>query len=122
MNTQPPPYLHTGLPKSMLIGKATQISDIVYLESSRNYTFIYFSDGSRQLASKTLGVFEMPLTAFGFVRISKSIIANLAYIKENCGGEVCSVLLSNGSWYQCSRRKSSKVRQAIQNQSIITIK
>ena len=122
MNTQPPPYLSTGLPKSMLMGQSTQVSDIIYLESSRNYTFIYFADGSRQLVSKTLGAFELPLTALGFVRISKSIIANLAYVKESCGGDVCSVLLSNGSWYLCSRRKSPKVKNAIKNQSIITIK
>ncbi len=122
MNTQPPPYLSTGLPKSMLMDQGTQISDIIYLESSRNYTFVYFADGSRQLVSKTLGAFEIPLTAFGFVRISKSIIVNLACIKESCGGDVCSVLLSNGSWYLCSRRKSPKVKKVIQNQSIITIK
>ena len=118
MNIHPSSDLPINLSKSMLTGKAIQISNIIYLESSRNYTFIYFADGSYKLVSKTLGIFEITLTTFGFVRINKSVIVNLAYIKASCNGNVCSVLLSNGSWHLCSRRKSPEVRQAIQNQFI----
>ncbi|AXE16661.1 hypothetical protein DR864_02415 [Runella rosea] len=117
MNTYSFPLSTLGLPNLMIQtsdGKRpVNISEIVFLESARNYTFAYLTDGSRVITSKTIGIFESPFAKHGFIRINKSIIANLSYITESCKNEGYAIRLLNGQWHTCSRRRTSKVKKVI---------
>jgi two-component system, LytTR family, response regulator len=68
--------------------------EIVYCEAAKNYTVFSFMDGRKIIASRPLGEYETLLAEFGFMRIHKSFIVNLAkvsrYIKGR-GGEVTMV-------------------------------
>lgn len=117
MNTHFLPPTTNLLPRLILQtseGKrAIAPAEILYLESCRNYTFVYLSDGSRMITSKNLGTFEIPFENHGFVRINKSIIANLSYIQDSTKENGYSIQLPNGQWQKCSRRRISAVKKSL---------
>ena len=55
--------------------------DIIYLEADSNYTVFFMRDGKRLVVAKTLKEFEEILDERTFVRIHKSSILHLAYLK-----------------------------------------
>ncbi|RDB05832.1 LytR/AlgR family response regulator transcription factor [Runella aurantiaca] len=117
MNTHLLPLSNLGLPNLMIQtpdGKRpVHISEIVFLESARNYTFAYLADGTRLITSKTIGLFELPFAKHGFIRINKSIITHLSYITESCKNDGYAIRLRNGQWHTCSRRRTPKVRKVL---------
>lgn len=54
-------------------------SKIIQLRADKNYTHIYFSDGSSMLSSTNLGVLEERLAECNFFRVNRSILVNLDY-------------------------------------------
>lgn len=54
--------------------RVLSIDEIMYLESSSNYTNIYLEDGSKLLCSKTLKYFEDKLPTSYFFRTHRSFI------------------------------------------------
>lgn len=55
--------------------------DIIYLESNRNYTFVYFTNGQRRLLSKTMSEIFAVLPSGQFLRISRTHVINLHYFR-----------------------------------------
>ena len=55
---------------------------ITYVQGDNNYSIIHFKDGSRLIVSKTLGLTEKMLEPYSFLRIHKSFLINLKYIKK----------------------------------------
>jgi two-component system LytT family response regulator len=82
-----------------------ELDDILYAESSGNYTNIYFQNKSMVCTSKPMHEYESLLEDAGFVRIHKSILVNLLHVKEYLRGEGGSVILSNGHEVEVARRK-----------------
>ena len=82
-----------------------ELDDILYAESSGNYTNLYFANNKMVCTSKPLHEYETLLEDAGFVRIHKSVLVNLKHIKEYFRGEGGSVLLSNGHELEVARRK-----------------
>jgi two-component system, LytTR family, response regulator LytT len=68
------------------------LSDIIYLESDKNYTYIYSSD--KKVALKKSLVSLLPDLDNNFIRIHKSFIVNKIYVN---GWNSQTVTLSNGS-------------------------
>jgi two-component system LytT family response regulator len=58
---------------------AVQISDIIRLESSNNYTTFYLENEAPIVVSKTLKEYDEMLTRYGFYRIHQSHLMNLNY-------------------------------------------
>lgn len=85
--------------------QVVELNDILYAESSGNYTNFYFTDQNTVCTSKPLHEYEELLSDVGFVRIHKSCIVNLLHVKEYIRGEGGSVILSNGTTVEVSRRK-----------------
>ncbi|HYV91176.1 MAG TPA: LytTR family DNA-binding domain-containing protein [Chitinophagales bacterium] len=79
-------------------------SDIVFLQSESNYTRINLKDGKKLMASRLLGEFEESLKPYNFFRIHKSFIINLAHMKKYTKGEGGTVMMSDGSEMDVSRR------------------
>jgi len=82
-----------------------ELDDILYAESSGNYTNLYFTNQKMVCTSKPMHEYETLLEDAGFVRIHKSILVNLLHVKEYLRGEGGSVILSNGREVEVARRK-----------------
>ena len=82
-----------------------ELDDILYAESSGNYTNLYFLNKPVVCTSKPMHEYEKLLEDAGFVRIHKSILVNLLHVKEYLRGEGGSVILSNGHEVEVARRK-----------------
>ena len=59
-----------------------EIDSIVRLQSDRNYTKFYLSDGKEITATRNLGKFERILTHHNFLRCHQSHLVNLDYVKS----------------------------------------
>lgn len=84
------------------------LDDILYAESSGNYTNLHFLNKPMTCTSKPMHEYEKLLEDAGFVRIHKSILVNLLHVKEYLKGEGGFVLLSSGKELEVSRRKKDQ--------------
>ncbi len=89
------------------------ISDILYLRSEGNYTLIYLNYTEQIVSSKPLGDYELVLANLHFFRIHHSCIINLEHLREYLKGEGGSVILSNGTELDVSKRKKKEFMELI---------
>ena len=89
------------------------INDIIHLEASNNYTFIYSTSHPKHLASKTLKEFEDMLPPDIFFRTHHSHLINLNYIKRYIKGEGGQIEMQDGSYIDVARRKKLDFLKAI---------
>jgi two-component system, LytTR family, response regulator len=90
------------------------LSEIVYLESERNYTNILTLSGDKYTSSKNLGEFEDMLETYPqFLRIGKSCIANLNHVTDYSKGEPCMLFIANKWSFEISRRKKQEVLERL---------
>ncbi len=82
-----------------------KISDIMYCESSGNYTHFYLCDNKKIVVSRQLGEYEKLLPENNFTRIHDKYIINLAYIKEYIKGSGGEVVLENGKEIPVATRR-----------------
>jgi two-component system, LytTR family, response regulator len=73
-----------------------KISEIMYCESSGNYTHFYMCNDKKIVVSRQLGEYEKLLPENNFTRIHDKYIINLNYIKEYIKGSGGEVVLENG--------------------------
>jgi len=80
--------------------------EIIHLEASDSYTFIYLTNSRKHLSSKNIKVFEKQLGDESFYRVHKSHIVNVRHhLKEFSRSEGNMVILSEGRSAPVSRRK-----------------
>lgn len=90
------------------------IDQIVHLEASSNYTYIYLGNKQTFLVSRTLKEFEDMLPPEIFIRIHHSTIINKNYVEKYIRGEGGQVLMQDGKLLDVSKRKKGEFLQAIQ--------
>ncbi len=93
--------------------KIVKEKDIVYLEADNNCTHLHFIDGSRYLDSKTIKVFEEMLDSKKFLRIHKSHIINLDFLKEYNNQQGHIVILENGQELTVSRARLNTLMEKV---------
>ena len=91
------------------------ISDIIHLEASSNYTTIYFNNHPKLIASKTLKDFEELLPADIFFRPHHSYLINLGFIERYIKGDGGQIQMLNGNYVDVSRRKKEEFLQLIKH-------
>jgi two-component system, LytTR family, response regulator len=84
------------------------IDELVTLEANSNYTNLFFIDGKKVLASKTLKDFEELLPNDTFFRPHHSHIINLKYMSKYIKGDGGQIELANGMMIDVSRRKKDE--------------
>lgn len=89
------------------------ITDIIHLTASSNYTTIYFNNYPKLTASKTLKDFEELLPADIFFRPHHSHIINLNYIKRYIKGDGGQIEMQNGNFVDVARRKKEEFLKTI---------
>ena len=80
-------------------------ADILRIESISNYSKIFFTNGKTILVSKVLAHFEMLLTDFHFVRIHRTHLVNMLYIRNYERGSLPKIGLHNNERLPVSRSK-----------------
>jgi two-component system LytT family response regulator len=85
--------------------QVVELNDILYAESSGNYTNFHFKGQPFICTSKPIHEYEELLADAGFVRIHKSSLVNLLHVKEYLRGDGGYVILSDGTKIEVSRRK-----------------
>ena len=61
--------------------KSILVSEVIRCEADSNYTHFILSDGSRYTASRTLKEYELMLPPEKFIRVHKSHLINVDYVK-----------------------------------------
>jgi len=89
------------------------IRSIMHIESSSNYSKIYFADGKCLLVTKQLKEFEDMLQPYQFYRVHNSHLINLSYIKKYIRGEGGQVIMQNGDVIDVARRKKEEFLKLI---------
>jgi two-component system, LytTR family, response regulator len=89
------------------------VKEILYLSSDGNYTTIHLENKQKIVSSRNLGDYENLLENLQFFRIHHSTIINLAQIKEYLKGEGGSVILSDGTELDVSKRKKKDFLELI---------
>ncbi len=88
---------------------STDINKITRLESNGNYTYFYFTDGSKLLITKTLKDFEKVLPDSKFIRTHQSHLVNADEVKEFVKTEGGYLLMNDQSRVSVSIRKRTEV-------------
>lgn len=83
------------------------IDDIIHIEADSNYSIFYLNNRESITVSKVLKEYEEILPQNQFVRIHKSSIVNLNYLKEYNSKNGLEVMLKNGTKIAVSRRRAS---------------
>ncbi|MBK8701927.1 MAG: response regulator transcription factor [Saprospiraceae bacterium] len=81
------------------------LKQITHIEGERNYSYIHFSNGSRELSSKNLAYFEDILLDKSFFRSHRSYLVNKYHI-DALKNEL--FVLKNGTEIPISRRKKTE--------------
>lgn len=91
-----------------------KISEIIRCESDVNYTWFFLENKEKVLASKTLKEFEEMLEEYNFFRTHKSHLINLSHLSRYVKGEGGSVIMSDGSEVEVSRRNKEGLMKRLQ--------
>ncbi|HEY0177836.1 MAG TPA: LytTR family DNA-binding domain-containing protein [Pedobacter sp.] len=83
------------------------INEIIRIEADSNYSVFHLDNGDKITVSKVLKEYEELLPEDQFVRIHKSSIVNLNYLKEYNSRNGLEVVLKNGEKIAVSRRRAS---------------
>jgi len=83
--------------------KIVDPTEFMYLEGEGNYTSIYFTDGSKYVDTRPIGVYEDILDPKLFFRIHKSHMINVMMVKEFLNDEGHFVVLKNDVRLSVSR-------------------
>ena len=87
--------------------------DIICLEASINYTYLYLPDKNKYIVSRTLKDFEDMLPGETFLRIHNSYIINKNCVASYIRGEGGQVVMSNGMALDVSKRRKSEFLKCI---------
>lgn len=77
--------------------EVANIKDIIRCQANDNLTEFFFNDGSHRLICRTLKFYEELLSDLDFVRIHKSHLINLHYLKRYKKGKGGQVIMSDNS-------------------------
>ncbi len=77
--------------------EVVQVKDIIRIAAEDNFTKFFLVDGSNRLICRTLKFYEETLGNFDFLRIHKSHMINLQYIKKYTKGKGGFVTMTDGS-------------------------
>ncbi len=82
---------------------------ILRCQSENAYTYVYLSDGTKILITKSLRDFENLLTDHGFLRTHQSHLVNRKYVRSLLKRDGDSLLLTDGTIIPISTRQKSEV-------------
>ncbi|HMC99860.1 MAG TPA: LytTR family DNA-binding domain-containing protein [Ferruginibacter sp.] len=98
------------------------VNEIVSLQADSNYTIIHKQDMQKNVITKTLKDFEDILDGNQFVRVHKSHIVNLKYVKEYSTADGGIVKMNDGNVWSISRRQLDLFLQKMKTYNVLFFK
>ena len=89
------------------------LKDLKYLEADTQYTILHMSGSEQVVSSKPIGEFEKMLANPEFVRIHKSTIINLNYLKEYSSYQGNYAVLDDNTRLMISRRRLNEFKENV---------
>ena len=86
--------------------RPVSVNEIVRLEGCGNYTKFFLKDGTKVLVSRTLKEYETTLDGQAFVRVHKSCIVNLEFVRKFFIKKEGELELTDGQQVKISRRRA----------------
>ncbi|GAB3723574.1 LytR/AlgR family response regulator transcription factor [Spirosoma lituiforme] len=100
--------------------RTVSVDEIVRLEGCGNYTNFFLKDGTKMLVSRTLKEYETLLDGQAFVRVHKSCIVNLGFVRKFFIKKEGELELTDGQQVKISRRRAQVFVDRIRDfQSIV---
>ena len=103
--SQPP---RIGLPLSGSV-EFFPVSDIIRCVGESSYTTFYFKNGSKNIISRTLKEYEELLSEHNFLRVHKSHLVNLNFVKSFVKSGDAHLVMNDGSIVPVSDAKKQDV-------------
>ncbi|MBO0936047.1 LytTR family transcriptional regulator [Fibrella sp. HMF5335] len=92
------------------------VSELVYLRSEGNYTWLFWTNGQQTLLPRTLKYVEAKLPANAFVRLHRHHTVNSSHVVGVCQKVTGLVVrLSNGQSLVVARRRRSQILKQFQS-------
>lgn len=98
--------------------RTVSVDEIVRLEGCGNYTNFFLKDGTRMLVSRTLKEYELLLDGQAFVRVHKSCIVNLNFVRKYYVKKEGELELTDGQQVKISRRRAQVFVDRMRQQPI----
>jgi two-component system LytT family response regulator len=95
--------------KIFLVG----VKDIIRCEADRNYTCFHVNEQRKYLVSQPMGDYEELLEEYGFLRIHKSHMVNIAFIDNFDRTEGGAIILKDRTELPVARRKKLELIERI---------
>jgi len=95
--------------------RTVSVDEIVRLEGSGNYTNFFLRDGTKMLVSRTLKEYEALLDGQAFVRVHKSCIVNLGFVRKFFVKKEGELELTDGQQVKISRRRAQMFMDRIRD-------
>ncbi|MDQ8004231.1 MAG: LytTR family DNA-binding domain-containing protein [Pedobacter sp.] len=95
--------------------RLVDVDDIIHIEADSNYSIFHLKNAEKITVSKVLKDYEEILPEERFMRIHKSSIVNLKYVKEYNNKNGLMLSLSNGENIMVSRRRASDFFEKMKN-------
>jgi two-component system, LytTR family, response regulator len=86
-----------------------KIDEIIFVEGDSSYSEFNMIDGSKVVSSKRLAIYEELLKNHLFVRVHKSYLVNLKYIKKYQRGRGGYLSMTNGKSIKVSENKKEEL-------------
>ncbi len=94
--------------------KFVNTADISHAEADSNYSLLYLANGEKLSSSKTLKeLCEILEDNPDFIRLHKSSLINVNFIREYSKGDTCVITMKDGSAFDVSRRKKQEVLERL---------
>jgi DNA-binding LytR/AlgR family response regulator len=91
------------------------ITDLIYMQSDENYTWLVWCNGDRTLMPRTMKYYETRLPTGQFMRIHRHHAINIEHIdRVEWAPNQLTVRLSNAERLSVSRRKLAEIRVRLQ--------
>lgn len=81
-----------------------KLNDILYCKSESNYTTFVMNDGRHLLSAKTLGDYEVFFAETNFIRVHRSYLINIDYVKKYIKGDGGFAIMEDNAKIEVSRR------------------
>ncbi len=85
--------------------EVVEVQDIIRCQANDNFTDFHLTDGSKKVICRTLKFYENILGELGFVRVHKSHLINMQYVKAYKKGKGGYVEMKDGSTVDVSATK-----------------
>jgi two-component system, LytTR family, response regulator len=93
---------------------------LVRVEAISNYSKLFFANGKSLVVAKLLSYFEEQLSDTHFVRLHRSHLVNIRYIRSYDRSQSAEVTLVNNEILTVAKRKRTEFRRALSHYNSLT--